>query len=275
MILIADSGSTKTDWILDSPKGRCDFQTIGLNPYFVDSSRTTEVVKKALEGAETVSRVYFYGAGCSNPESCDIIARGIRGVTPNAKIEVEHDLLGAARATCLGKEGIACILGTGSNSCLFDGSRITDNVKALGHVLGDEGSGSYMGKELIRRYYYRELDEDLNTALGKELEGVDVLDATLKQVHPNRFLASFGEFISTHVDHPQIQDLVLSAFGDFLDRHVFKYEGHQQLPVHFVGGIAFGFSDLLTKACLSRNLKIGTVLKRPIEGLIKYHLNGN
>ena len=133
----------------------------------------------------------------------------------------------------------------------------------------------FLGKELIRRYYYRDLDEDLKTALGKELEGVDVLDATLKQAHPNRFLAGFGEFISTHIEHPQIQDLVLSAFGDFLDRHVLKYEGHKELPVHFVGGIAFGLQSLLTKACEDRDLKIGTVLQRPIEGLIKYHLNGN
>lgn len=279
MIVIADGGSTKADWrIVDNNLNQLSFSTIGFNPFFFTSSEIEEELQRGLAKefpVKEVSKVYFYGAGCSDAFRCSIIEEGLQPIFPNAKIVVEHDLMAAARATCNGQPGIACILGTGSNSCVYDGKHIIDHITNLGHLLGDEGSGSYLGKMLIKGYFYREFPNDIKIkfeekyTLGKR----DIINRIYDYNSANVFLASFAEFLSENKDHIYIQQLVNKAFSEFIDRHVRKYKNHNNLPIHFVGSIAYHFKEILNLVLQERNLELGKVIKKPIDNLVEYHLN--
>ncbi|MEO6759185.1 MAG: hypothetical protein ABIO24_07000, partial [Saprospiraceae bacterium] len=203
-----------------------------------------------------------------------IVAAALRAAFPKAHIEVEHDLLGAARATCGHHAGIACILGTGSNSCYYDGVTILDNVPSLGWLLGDEGSGTHLGKSLLRAKFYRELPQDLESAFDvAHPEGQDAIKDLVYEKGANAYLATFTRFLGDNLPHPFVQNLVAGCLNQFLDRHVMKYNGHQRVPVHFVGSIAHHFQEVLQQSMDDRKLKLGTVVRKPIYPLADYHVH--
>ncbi len=278
MVVIVDSGSTKADWKIIHANGAQELvTTMGFNPYFHDEDRiekelNKEFIKKVK--VADVNKVYFYGAGCSDKEKCDIIHRGLSRIFKNTSlIEVDHDLLACARATCGTQPGIACIIGTGSNTCLYDGKKVIDNVSNLGFLLGDEGSGSHLGKLLIQGYFYRELPPDVEELFVKEY-GSDKIEITNKIYgkSPNVYLASFAKFFSQHRHHFYIQKLVSDAFGTLITRHILKYKDCHNMPINFIGSIAYHFEDILKMALQEHDLKPGIVIQKPIDNLVAYHL---
>ena len=277
MIIIVDSGSTKADWEIVHPDGKRELiSTMGFNPFFHNADRVESELKKDFVqkvDCAKVKEVYFYGAGCSDAMRCNIIKEGLVRIFTHAKIEVEHDLLASARATCGIQPGIACIIGTGSNTCLYDGKIIKDNITNLGYLLGDEGSGSHLGKLLIRAYFYRELPADIKVAFEAAYpEGKREILNKIYGDGPNVYLASFAKFVSEFKEHFYIQKLVSQAFQQLIERHILKYEGCHSIPIHFVGSIAFHFQDILKMTLEEHDLTLGVVIKKPIDNLVAYHL---
>lgn len=278
MIAIVDSGSTKADWkFLDANAQNTSVSTMGFNPFFHDSDKISEELIKGFEGKinrNQIKKVFYYGAGCSDAFRCAIVADGLKVVFPEAYIEVKHDILASARATCKNQPGIACILGTGSNSCAYDGVDITDNVTSLGYLLGDEGSGTHLGKLLIQGYFYREFPDDIKKAFEEEysFDKRSFLNKVYDNDSANVYLASFAKFMSNHKDHIYIQSLVSQAFSLFIDRHARKYKAHNEVPIHFVGSVAYHFRDILKMVLDERNLSLGIIIKKPIDNLVEFHL---
>jgi glucosamine kinase len=278
MIIIADSGSTKADWqVVMNGIVVHSVNTMGLNPFYHDEQTVFEVLKEGYAGLfnpEDISEVHFYGAGCSSPERCGIIKNGIKRFFSKADVTVEHDVLAAARSTCGNQPGIACILGTGSNSCSYDGIKITDNLPSLGFMLGDEGSGCYLGKMLIRKLFYRELPPDVlslfNIKYGLTKE--NILENIYNKPGANVFLAKFSRFFSENSMHPFLRKMVRQAFVDFYESMVVKYSNYQKDKVHFVGSISFYFRDILEDVSKEYGCKLGKTIKQPIHGLVEYHI---
>ena len=277
-MLIAESGSTKTDWRAIDNTGKIEqFITKGFNPFHQKSEAISEEIKlNLLPFLKTaVKQVHFYGAGCSSPSMCVIVESALNECFQGAEIHVEHDLLAAARGLCGHEKGIACILGTGSNSCVFDGKNITANIPALGYILGDEGSGSYMGKRFLADYIIGllpdKLAEDFSIKTG--LDKAKIFEAVYMQPMPNRFLASFGKFLFQRIDDPYVMNLVRSSFVDFFDRYICRYEGYAELPVHFTGSIAFYFSKILNDVATEKHVRIGRIVETPAAALVLYHTN--
>ena len=252
MILIADSGSTKTDWILlDLNSGyRKSFEGIGLNPYYTSSSEITQEVRKVFEpiNSSLVMRIYFYGAGCSSKSTKQIISEGLGAFFIHSKIEVYHDLEGAARSLCKNTEGIACILGTGSNAAHFDGKQIVQSAVSLGYLLGDEGSGNAMGKKLIHSIYLKtapkELIQNFQKTFNLSLE--ELLDQIYQKPSPNRFLASFAKYINQNKSNPFILELIYKTFDEFIQLVVLPLNSNKNLPIHFTGSVAWFFKFLMS-----------------------------
>lgn len=280
MFLVADSGSTKTEWRFFDGVKSLRFHTAGINPLFLDEAAIAGLLKAELwPSIKEVIRpsdkfpVYFYGAACSSAERCAIVRKGIAALFKQADIEVDHDLLAAARATCGDRPGIACIIGTGSNSCYYDGKNIAENIPALGYILGDEGSGAYLGKKLIAAFLYGELPEELSAALEKahQMDKEIVIESVYKKPLANRYLASFGPFLHRYKEHSWVKSMVRRSFDDFLHHHVCKYEASARHEVHFVGSIAFHFSNILEEALKAEKLKSGKFHMNCADGLVLYH----
>lgn len=278
MYIIADSGSTKTTWcLIKNGKAEGTYKTIGLNPYFQTSASIQKELEAELIGkidCSQIEAIYFYGSGCSSPYLNEIVEKGLKTVFDNALITIEHDLIGAARALCGTEAGIACILGTGSNSCYYDGQQIVEGTRALGYILGDEGGASYIGKLFIKAYLDNELPKDVLTLFNQtypEVNPVDVLDKVYKQEMPNKYLASFASFVGKHQSHKFLKQLVRSSFVAYMDRHISKYEYHKSVPIHFVGSVAVNNQALLKEVLSSYGCVMGRVEKEPITGLIRYH----
>lgn len=277
MRLIADSGSTKTDWsILQDGQPIQAISTIGFNPVLTNTAQiskelATTFTNKKVNGA--ITAVYYYGAGCWDEATCAVISKAIEAIFPMAKIEVTNDLLGAARAVCEKKAGIACILGTGANSCLYDGQKIIDNVPALGFIIGDEGSGAYLGKQLLKSYFYRELPQALANKLTTEqaISKKILLANVYQSKKGNRYLASFAKFIVQEKAHPFIKKLIADAFDNFLQRQVKKYHEATNYPIHFIGSIAYFLEDILTERLEANELQKGKIIRQPIDGLVDFH----
>ena len=277
MILVADSGSSKADWAYAPTNGEIQVATsIGVNPnlHSVPEIRTVieSVCPDGISEAK-VTHLYYYGTGIWDHSRAAVLEEVLQANYPHAAIEVHHDLLGAARAACQGEPGIACILGTGSNSCLYKNDEVVDNVTNLGWLLGDEGSGVDLGKRLIRAYSYRELSAE-DCEYFEETTGhnrASIGDGLYGKGNPNRFLASFSPFIHGALDRPRIRQLVLDAMSEFVRRHVLKYPEAHELPVSFVGSIAFHYQDCLQQVLTEHSLKLGQVRKKPIEALVAYH----
>ena len=253
---------------------------MGFNPVFHSDQIIFDELTKTIQPdhqADKASSVFYYGSGCWDLKRKEVVARALRKIFTNAEIRIDHDLLAAARATCGSEPGIACILGTGSNSCLYDGEKITDNITNLGFLIGDEGSGTHIGKELIRAYFYRELPKALHDELSKLVKGgkAEILDNVYEKSNPNVYLASFTRFMSQHLDHPYIQKVLMNSFSSFIDRHVRKYKNHISLPVHFIGSVAYHFRDIIQVVLEERNMKMGRFVQKPIDHLVNFHSHDN
>jgi glucosamine kinase len=277
MILIADSGSTKTDWRIISDIGEeKEIHTAGINPHYLRANQIYSIISEGVLPQfhqQVPSHIYYYGAGCSSPDRNRLVEEALHQAFPASEVYVDHDLLAAARALCGKQAGIACILGTGSNSCQYDGEKITDSIPSLGFLMGDEGSGAYLGKMLIRAYLYRELPYTLVQALKNQynLNKEVVLDSVYDAEMPGTYLATFARFIHENQAHPAIHELIFHNFEIFFRRHLSKYDGFNTLPLNFVGSIAFHFTDVLREVAGKFNVGIGKILQSPCEGLIDYH----
>jgi len=277
MILIADSGATKATWCLLGGAKKKVISTQGISPYFLNGPQITELLQKELlpklQNVE-ITDVYYYGTGCSNPANVTMVKAAIKKALPQAKnITVQHDLMAAARALCGDNKGVACILGTGSNSCVFNGKKITKNNPAPGFILGDEGSGAYLGKKVVQHFIYKTFDEELmhKFRLQFETDYTQILHQVYKEPLPNRYLASFSVFLSENRNHYMIENIIEDGLSDFFFTHLYKYTETWTQPIHFVGSIAYYFKDVLKELCGSFELQLGKIIKAPMDGLIEYH----
>lgn len=274
--LIADSGATKSEWCLLTPTKKKTIITQGISPYFLTSIQITELIQKELKPflqKTEVDEVYYYGTGCANPDNAKSVKKAINRVFPDASVTVNHDLTAAARALCGHEKGVACILGTGSNSCYYNGRRIVRNSPGLGYVLGDEGSGAYLGKKVIQYYLYGTFDEELRGRfdLTYTTTTAEILENVYKKPLPNRYLAGFAKFLAENRGHFMIENIIEDGLNDFFFNHLCKYRETWTLPVHFAGSVAFGFKDVLQQLCDSYEFQLGKVMKNPMEGLVAYH----
>jgi len=273
MLLVSDSGSTKADWKFGiQEEDGCT--TRGFNPFFHDAEFVLDELARSplAKLAQEVSEVRFFGAGCSSPERNRQIAEPLQTFFPNAKVEVEHDILGAAIATNFDAQGITCIIGTGSNSCYFDGQRWSQVVPALGYLLGDEASGSWLGRRLLADYLYHLLPECLEFELNRKgLTKEGIFHSVYHEPHVNVYFASMARVLSTHQTEPYVRQLVRTGFEEFLRIHILRYDNVNQLPIHFVGSIAYYFRDVLEEVLLGHRLICGKVLRKPIHELYRYY----
>ncbi len=278
MILIADSGSTKTDWRHIKNDGSIvQYKTEGLNPYYESEETIATILNDSLlpQINGEVAEVYFYGAGCSSEGNREVIKNSIAKLFSNATIEINHDLLGAARSLCGTQPGIVCILGTGSNSCLYDGRDIIDNIPSLGFILGDEGSGAWLGKKLLNEYFSKSMPEaakakfETSFALTRE----DVL-AKVYQAHmPSRYLATYSKFIFDNINDPYFYGIVKQGFELFYKMTVMNYENFEKSTIHFTGSVAYHYSNILRKVASDLNIHVKNIVESPIAGLTLFHQN--
>lgn len=278
MILIADSGSTKTDWRLIAKNGKIfSFKSEGINPYFHSSSsitRTLERLNIQPFNFSDISEIFFYGAGSSTAQNREIMQLGFKPIFPNANIHILHDLLGAARALFKTDSGIAAILGTGSNSCLFVDGEITHTLGGQGYILGDEGSGMHIGRKVVRDFMNDLMPADI-LEVFKSTYGLtkdEISFSVYKKDFPNRFLASFSTFVFDNIDHPYMLRLTDDAFMKFFDRYIIQYPDYQKYPLRIVGSVGFYYQSQIQKQADHYGIKLDSIIRAPIDGLVKYHL---
>lgn len=274
MQLIADSGSTKTEWVILHKDSKQRVVTSGINPFF-ESTKTIfdKLSAEWTDNKITPKEIHFYGAGCANAEKNEVVTLALQQFFQSKNISVNSDLLGAARSLCFNSEGIACILGTGANSCHFNGTEIIKNVSPLGFILGDEGSGAVIGKTLLADILKKQLPSHIINLFFEEtkLEATDILNAVYKKPFPNRYMAQFTKFIKSHTDIPELESIVLRSFDRFISRNLLQYDKVNKLPIHFTGSIAFHFKKQLEQALEERGLQAGTINSQPMDGLITFH----
>ena len=279
MILIADSGATKTDWILLDEKNKKigQYRTIGFNPYFIDTTGVEKELKTKLLTSikNEISQIFFYGAGCSTEQNCNIVSKALNNIFHNTEIEIHSDLLGAARALCGTNEGIACILGTGSNTCHYDGKNIIRKIVSLGYILGDEGSGAHLGKTFVKAYLADKLPDELKNKFYQKYKfsHKDILDSVYNKPFPNRFLASFSVFLFENIQHDFIKELIEKCFHEFFQTQVLIYPKYKKIPVNIVGSVGYAFAEILKNAAKEYKIQIQKICKTPVEGLIEFHTN--
>lgn len=273
--LIADSGATKTEWCLLTGGRKRTIITQGISPYFLSPVDIENVLLKELKNKirNQPDEIYYYGTGLANPDNVRIMKKVLRKVFPGARVEADHDMMAAARALCGDGKGLACILGTGSNSCFFDGKKMTRNRPGLGYVLGDEGSGAYLGKKVVQYYLYDTFDEELQYQFNMKYatNRVEILENVYKKPFPNRYLAGFTIFLAENRGHYMVENIIEDGLNDFFYAHLNKYPEVWRYPVHFVGGVAYGFKDVLAELCRTYEFELGKIMKNPMEGLIDYY----
>ena len=274
--LIADSGATKCEWCLITNGKKKTILTQGISPYFLDEAQIITILNKSLIPKLkeiVIQEVFFYGTGLSNANNALIVKKALKSLFKKAKIQIETDLTAAARALCGKKKGIACILGTGSNSCYYDGKKMQKNSPGIGYILGDEGSGAYLGKKVIQHFLYNTFDEEIMARFEKQFKTtpVEILETVYKQPLANRYLASFAIFLAENRGHYMIENIIEDGLNDFFFTHIYKYKESWTYPINFIGSIAFGFKDVLQDLCKTYELELGRVLKTPMKGLIEYH----
>ncbi|MCC2545307.1 N-acetylglucosamine kinase [Hymenobacter sp. BT175] len=277
MIIIADGGSTKTNWcLLDETGTRVYFNTEGYNPYFIDTAGIVASLDKNLPDTldrNAVTDLYYYGAGCSAGEKVEIVAEAMRTVFTRARVNVGHDLLAAARALLGFEPGFAAILGTGTNSAIYDGRDVTVNIDSLGYFLGDEGSGSYIGKRLLRDFMRGYLPDGLQEAFFETygLTNEQIFDHLYNQPLPNRFLASFSRFAYDHNNVSYCREIVLEGFETFFRNLVTHYPSYQDYSFNCVGSVGYNFRDALTQVAQGHGMQVGKIIRSPIDDLVSYH----
>ncbi|TDE12470.1 N-acetylglucosamine kinase [Dyadobacter psychrotolerans] len=277
-VLIADSGSTKTDWVFrTSEQNIIRFSSAGLNPFYQNEAEISLVINQEVlpNILVDVDKIFFYGAGCADEVSGRPVRNALVSCFPFIKnVEVASDMLGAARGLCGKEPGLACILGTGANNAFYDGKSNIRSIGSLGFWLGDEGSGSYLGKTLVVHFLQNELPEDLHELFAlnyPEVNRLAVLDKAYKKSFPNRYFASYSKFIFENITHPFLQKMVTAAFDIFVEKYVLKHQDVHNYPVHFTGSIAYHYKDILELSLTKKGLTIGRILKSPLEGLLLYH----
>jgi glucosamine kinase len=275
-ILIADSGSTKAEWCYLSNGRKKIIETQGASPYFLNEQQMVAMMKRELLPGlkkKMPEKVFFYGTGCAAAANRAMIKRAIKKIFPQANIEVEHDLTGAARALCGKNKGIVVILGTGSNSGYYNGKKIIRNSPGLGYVLGDEGSGAYLGKKVLQYFLYKTFDKELHEKFSRKygIDAAEILDAVYKKPLPNRYIAAFTLFLTEHRGHYMIENIIEDGLWDFFSTHLAHYPESGKTPIYFTGSVAFGFKDILQELCKNFGWQAGRFLAKPMEGLIAYH----
>ena len=275
--LIADSGATKAEWCLLQEGRSKTFFTQGISPYFLNTKQIADLLKKELYSKlkkYKIDEIYYYGTGCVSTVNARSVKKAIQLVFLNTKkIEVTHDLMAAARALCGRNKGVVANLGTGSFCCYYNGNKIIKQIPGIGYVLGDEGSGAYLGKKVIQYYLYEIFDDDLRARFNAKYvtNRAEVLESVYKKPLPNRYLASFTMFLAENRGHYMIENIISDGLNDFFFNHLRRFKEAKNFPVHFAGGVAFGFQDVLQDLCGTYQLKLGKVLKNPMPGLIEYH----
>ena len=291
MRLIIDAGSTKMEWILlDGNVVKQRFYTEGFNPNYAErqcleniiylvetrfiASPNCETSFSRRDKSASLQTIYYYGTGCGNEQNCQIIKEVFQGRFPEADIHVTHDLMAACHALLGREKGIACILGTGSNSCFYDGSDIIEKAVSLGYMVGDEGGGMHIGREVVRAYFYGFMPEDLRQKFDVEyhLELKDFVQRLYHEDQPSKYLATFAKFAGEHQRHPFIYDLVKKCFKAFIEAFVLRFEGGEKMKVSFIGSVAFHFQDILKEALSDYGLTMDKVMQAPAEGLIRYYM---
>lgn len=275
-ILIADSGATKCEWCYIDGKKNTTIMTQGISPYFLNIPEMESILLNELVPSlkkKVPDQIFYYGTGCAAPENAAMVKKAIKKVFTSSEIHVTHDLMGAARATCGDEKGICCILGTGSNSCYFNGKKIVKNSPGLGFILGDEGSGAYLGKKVVQYFLYNTFDEELMYRFNEtyKTDKVEILDHVYRGPFPNRYLAEFTKFLAANRGHFMIENIIEDGLNDFFFQHLNKYNESWKNPIHFVGGVAHGFQDVIKDLCESYEFELGSILKNPMEGLVTYH----
>ncbi|MFD2161930.1 N-acetylglucosamine kinase [Paradesertivirga mongoliensis] len=279
MILVADSGSSKADWIIIKDDAeRIEFSTKGINPFFSNEKE----ICKVLSGYEEVQKynskikeVHFFGAGCSSPDKREIVSNGLSKVFSKAFINVEDGVLGAVYATCGNSKGFTCVLGTGSNIAFFDGEQAHYGVHGIGYILGDEGSGAYFGRKIITAYMYGLMPQSLKKAFeaNYQIDKETIIENIYQKPSPNIYLAAFSRFMYKHRDDKLIQSILFDGFEEFAKVHILRQAHYQAYPCHFVGSIAYFFQDVLAQVCSEHKIKLGKVIASPINGLTEFILN--
>ena len=278
MVLIADGGATKTEWCILSATGNKRIKTQGISPYFLNSVQIAELIRSellpALQQQLNISYIYYYGTGCTAPQTTKVIADALEDLFPGARIEVSYDLVGAAHALCGNKEGIVCILGTGSSSGYYNGKAIEKNIPGLGYVLGDEGSGAYLGKMFAAQYLYDKIDSGLKISFEQEFDLTP--DTLLYKIYSGTFVntlfASFSYFLSRNREHPEVNRILKKGICDFFAIHLSEYEQRYRVPVHFTGSISWTYSDMIRQLCREYEFTCGKIIKEPMDDLLDYYL---
>lgn len=276
MILIADSGTSKTDWRVIHRDGEISqYRGVGFNPYYMTSEEMAIQMRHdfLVNFGSEIEKIYFYGAGCSAPDRKTEVGNALGTIFANAEIHIDHDLAAAAHATCGHQAGIACILGTGSNSCDYDGKKILATRPAPGYILGDEGGGCYVGRKFLVDFIHEEMPEDIREAAIERFHITQniIQDHVYRQPFPSRYMASFCRFITENKADPYCYNLYYNSFKDFFAKHIFKYPDYQKKQANFVGSIAYYNSDILRKAAADSGINVNTIIESPISGLTMYH----
>ena len=278
MILIADSGSTKTIWKCTDGAGKVQTaNTAGINPYY---NNRNDIIKESTHARTQLSglnieEIYFYGAGCSTDKQKEIVSQALASQFGSEKISVNTDLLGAARALFQKESGIVCILGTGSGSCIYNGDQIIRSIPSLGFILGDEGSGASLGKQFVRDFLREDMPSDLIRIVNEEL-GINKEEVLLhvnQDAMPSKYLAGFSKYLHEYLDNKYIHDLVYHSFEEFVKEYVVRYNGYQEYKTGFIGSIAVNYQKILKEVLDKYQLELGKIETNPIDGLIEYHLS--
>lgn len=279
MHFIIESGSTKSDWVLvDNKNKQSFFTTMGFNPYFHSSANISSEIQKnkdIIAISQNIKSIYFYGAGCSSDEMNRIVEQGLKKIFSTAFILVEHDLLASAYAAYSGKPVISCIIGTGSNSCMFDGENLSEVVPALGYILGDEASGSYFGKQLITSFLYQHLPKNIEDDFiaTYNLDKETLLNRIYREPNANVFIASFMPFIAKHKDASFFRKILIDGFRKFMEIHVCCFNNYKKKEVNFVGSISQIFEFELKAAAKELGIEVGRIIPKPVNALVQYHLD--
>jgi len=276
MKIVVDSGSSKADWLfVNSDQAVTHIETVGFNPMLNNHEpfRASFLAHENHPDPSLITEVFYYGAGCSTPTTISLAEKTLQSLFPNAKIHIENDLIGAARAASQGKPSVIAILGTGSNSCLFNGTKVIDQVSNLGYLLGDEGGGYAIGREILRAFFYRELPPELTVAFQDkyQLTRNKLVDEIYNSPSPNKKIASFAEFAVHYRTEESIQEIVMDTFQEFIHKNLLKYRITTTIPIHFIGSISYIFRNKLEYLLVKNNMLPGVFLRKPIDGLGLYH----
>lgn len=277
-ILLADSGSTKTEWkVIDGSTPGASVFSGGINPYFLNTEQIYELLKRevTLPGELKFDGIFFYGTGCNSESKNSVVRKAIDGFTAANYVFIGTDLLGAARSLCQEQPGIACIIGTGSNSCYYDGIEIKANVSPLGYILGDEGGGAVLGRKLVSAVLKKQVPQFVRELFLEtyKLTPQEILESVYMKPFPNRFLGQFAKFYNENIHIPELREILSTSFDEFIVRNILQYPESGYLPVHFTGSIAFHFRSVLEESIQKYNLKLGDVTLSPMNNLVRYHIN--